>query len=42
MKAGAKKHEIAESVGYSSEVAFRKAFKQITGITPGAARNGNH
>ena len=30
--------EIAESVGYKSEVAFRKAFKQITGITPGAAR----
>lgn len=34
--------EIAESVGYSSEVAFRKAFKQITGITPGAARNNTH
>ncbi len=31
--------DIAGSVGYSSEVAFRKAFKQITGITPGAARN---
>jgi len=30
--------EIAESVGYKNEVAFRKAFKQITGITPGAAR----
>jgi AraC-like DNA-binding protein len=30
--------EIAESVGYHSEVAFRKAFKQITGITPGTAR----
>jgi len=30
--------EIAESVGYSSEVAFRKAFKKITGITPGEAR----
>ena len=30
--------EIAESVGYNSEVAFRKAFKKITGITPGEAR----
>lgn len=30
--------EIAESVGYNNEVAFRKAFKQITGVTPGAAR----
>ena len=30
--------DIAESVGYNSEVAFRKAFKQITGITPGTAR----
>ena len=30
--------EIAESVGYNSEVAFRKAFKKITGITPGQAR----
>lgn len=30
--------EIAESVGYNSEVAFRKAFKKITGVTPGEAR----
>ncbi|CAA6818747.1 MAG: Unknown protein [uncultured Thiotrichaceae bacterium] len=30
--------DIAESVGYNSEVSFRKAFKQITGITPGVAR----
>lgn len=30
--------EIAELVGYSSEVSFRKAFKQITGQTPGEAR----
>jgi AraC-like DNA-binding protein len=29
---------IAESVGYHNEVAFRKAFKKITGVTPGAAR----
>lgn len=30
--------EIAEMVGYGSEVSFRKAFKQITGATPGEAR----
>lgn len=30
--------DIAETVGYSSEVSFRKAFKQITGMTPGTAR----
>lgn len=30
--------DIAESVGYNSEVSFRKAFKQITGLTPGAVR----
>lgn len=31
--------EIAEMVGYSSETAFRKAFKQVMGITPGMVRD---
>lgn len=30
--------EIAELVGYDAEAAFRKAFKRITGITPGEFR----
>lgn len=30
--------DIAERCGYHSEVAFRKAFKSITGATPGAIR----
>lgn len=30
--------EIAEKCGYQSEVAFRKAFKKITGVTPGKIR----
>ena len=29
---------IAENVGYSSEMAFRKAFRKITGETPGKVR----
>ena len=32
--------EIAERVGYESEPAFRKAFRKITGSTPGAIRRG--
>lgn len=31
---------IAEACGYQSEVAFRKAFRAITGETPGAVRRG--
>ena len=31
---------IADSVGYSSEMAFRKAFRKITGETPGRVRRG--
>lgn len=31
---------IAEACGYQSEVAFRKAFRSITGKTPGAVRRG--
>lgn len=31
---------IAEQCGYHSEIAFRKAFKGITGATPGAVRKG--
>ncbi|WP_185964484.1 AraC family transcriptional regulator [Aliikangiella marina] len=34
-------YDIAEQVGYHSEVAFRKAFKKITGMTPGAVRRKN-
>ena len=30
--------EIAERCGYESEAAFRKAFKKVTGETPGEAR----
>lgn len=30
--------DIAEMVGYGSEAAFRKTFKQVIGITPGMAR----
>lgn len=30
--------DISESVGYSNEAAFRKAYKQITGMNPGAVR----
>jgi len=29
---------IGQSVGFSSRSAFSKAFKQITGLTPGACR----
>lgn len=32
---------IAADVGYESEMAFRKAFRNIMGVTPGAARRGN-
>jgi len=31
---------IAASVGYESEVAFRRAFKRVTGMTPGSWREG--
>lgn len=31
---------IAADVGYESEMAFRKAFRNIMGLTPGAARRG--
>ena len=30
--------EVAERTGYRSEVAFRKAFRRLTGMTPGQAR----
>lgn len=32
---------IAERCGYNSEIAFRKAFKSITGKTPGAVRRSD-
>jgi AraC-like DNA-binding protein len=31
--------DIAEMAGYRSEAAFRKAFKQVTGMTPGNVRS---
>lgn len=31
---------VAEDVGYGSEMAFRKAFRKITGETPGKVRRG--
>lgn len=30
--------EIAECVGYASDISFRRAFKKITGLTPGEYR----
>jgi AraC-like DNA-binding protein len=32
---------IAASVGYESEVAFNRAFKRVTGMTPGSWREGS-
>jgi AraC-like DNA-binding protein len=34
--------EVAQRVGYGSEVAFSKAFKRIVGVAPGAYRRGQH
>lgn len=34
--------DIAERCGYQSEVSFRKAFKKITGETPGAVRRNRY
>ena len=31
---------VAASVGYESEAAFNRAFKRITGMTPGSWREG--
>lgn len=31
---------IAAEVGYESEAAFNRAFKRVTGITPGRWRDG--
>ena len=33
--------EIAQAVGYDSDGAFHKAFKRVTGVTPGAYRTGS-
>ena len=30
--------DIAEAVGYTSDTSFRRAFKRITGVTPGEYR----
>jgi AraC-like DNA-binding protein len=32
---------ISEQLGYSSEAAFRRLFKRVSGICPGRIRNGN-
>ena len=32
--------DIAADVGYESEAAFNRAFKRVTGITPGRWRDG--
>jgi len=32
--------KIASDVGYESEAAFNRAFKRVTGITPGRWREG--
>jgi AraC-like DNA-binding protein len=31
---------VAADVGYESEAAFNRAFKRVTGLTPGRWRNG--
>jgi AraC-like DNA-binding protein len=31
---------IAADVGYDSEAAFHRAFKRVTGVTPGRWRDG--
>jgi AraC-like DNA-binding protein len=31
---------IAADVGYESEAAFNRAFKRVTGVTPGRWRDG--
>ena len=33
--------EIAERCGYGSTAAFAKAYKKVTGVAPGAVRQGN-
>ena len=40
LRAGESTANIAEQVGYASDAAFSKAYKQITGDTPGAVRRG--
>jgi AraC-like DNA-binding protein len=30
--------QLADELGYRSEAAFSRAFKRVTGISPGAAR----
>jgi AraC family transcriptional regulator, alkane utilization regulator len=31
---------VAAEIGYESEAAFNRAFKRVTGVTPGRWRNG--
>jgi len=38
LDSNAKLAEIAELVGYESEIAFNRAFKRLTGVTPGTYR----
>ena len=37
-KTDASMGQIAEEVGYGSEMAFRRAFRNVTGVTPGSVR----
>lgn len=39
---GARVRDIAERVGFRDEYYFSRRFKQTTGLTPTAYRNGNH
>ena len=37
---GAAIGELATRLGYQSEAAFSRAFKRVTGVSPGAVRRG--
>jgi AraC family transcriptional activator of mtrCDE len=41
LRAGETTANVAEQVGYASDAALSKAFKQITGTTPGEVRRGH-
>ena len=37
---GATVGQLADRLGYRSEAAFARAFKRVTGVSPGAVRRG--